>query len=359
MIPTFLALVTSAFATLLLIRYKFLHEKFSSDSDLEGVQKFHTLPTPRIGGISIALGLLAAFLFRLWQDPNSGIHLGSLILCALPALVVGLAEDLTKKVGAMPRLVATFISAALACFFLNIGILGIGITWIDPIFTIPTISILFTCITVAGLANSYNIIDGFNGLASMIAIITLCAIGYVAFRVNDSVTILLSLVMIGSIAGFFIWNYPQGLIFLGDGGAYFIGFWVGMLSIMLVSRNPEVSPWFACLVNIYPIFETIFSIWRKKMIKKISPGVPDGVHLHMLVYGRIARWLRADDPNKGFLSNARTSPYLWGLSCLATAPAVLFWNNTPVLIIFSTLFCLSYIAIYRALVRFNIPKWLK
>jgi UDP-N-acetylmuramyl pentapeptide phosphotransferase/UDP-N-acetylglucosamine-1-phosphate transferase len=359
MLPTFTALFISALFTLILIKYQFLHEKFSIDSDLTGVQKFHKTPTPRIGGISIALGIVAACLFRLLQDPSTGIPLVLLAFCALPALFAGLAEDLTKKVGALTRLLATFISAVLACYLLNVSINSIGISWIDPIFAIPSISILFTCLTVAGLANSYNIIDGFNGLASMIAIITLAAIGYVAFRVHDPLIILFALVMIGSIAGFFIWNYPQGLIFLGDGGAYFIGFWVGILSIMLVSRNPEISPWFACLINIYPIFETIFSIWRKKVIKKISPGVPDGVHLHMLIYGRLARWLRADNPRKGFLANARTSPYLWGLSCLATVPAMLFWSNTMVLACCSFLFCIIYVSLYRSLVRFNTPRWLK
>jgi len=359
MFPTFLALLISGLTTLVLIKYRFFHEKFSSDSDLTGIQKFHTIPTPRIGGISIAMGILGAFLFRLWQDHPSGILLGLLSFCALPAFLSGLAEDLTKKVSAPLRLIATSISAGLACYFLNIAVAGIGISWIDPIFAIPTFSILFTCLTVTGLANSYNIIDGFNGLASMVAIISLCAIGYVAFRVNDTLLILFSLVMIGSIVGFFIWNYPKGLIFLGDGGAYFIGFWVGILSIMLVSRNPEVSPWFACLINIYPIFETLFSIWRKKVIKKMSPGMPDGVHLHMLVYGRLARWIKVDKPSKEFLSNARTSPYLWALSSLGTVPAILFWGNTPVLILTAFLFCIFYTSLYRSLVRFKTPRWLK
>ena len=75
------------------------------------------------------------------------------------------------------------------------------------------IAIIFTVIAVKGLANAYNIIDGFNSLASMVAVISLLAIGYVAFKANDAVLASVCLIVIGAIGGFFIWNYPRGLIF--------------------------------------------------------------------------------------------------------------------------------------------------
>jgi UDP-N-acetylmuramyl pentapeptide phosphotransferase/UDP-N-acetylglucosamine-1-phosphate transferase len=212
---------------------------------------------------------------------------------------------------------------------------------------------------LAGITNSYNIIDGFNGLACMIGIITLCAIAYVAFRNNDYTIIFIAIATISSLLGFFIWNFPRGLIFLGDGGAYFLGFTVGVLSILVVIRNPSVSPWFACLINIYPIFETLFSIWRKKFVKKISPGVPDGAHLHMLIYGRIARLIASPKQNVYFSNNSRTSPFLWLLSSLAVFPAIIWWENSLVLAFLTSLFCFFYIYVYRLIVFFKTPKWLK
>lgn len=352
------AFLASFTATLLIIRFEHLHNHISADSDLSGPQKFHRKIVPRIGGVSIAFGILTAALFRFLTKPNANIEL-TLLVCAIPVFSIGLIEDLTKKISVRTRLLFTAIGALLAICFLETTITSLGIPVVDYLLGFPPIAIVFTIFAVTGLSNAYNIIDGFNGLSSMVGIIALMAIGYVSYVLADPLILYLCFVMIAAILGFFVWNFPRGLIFLGDGGAYLIGFWVGILSIMLVSRNPKVSPWFAFLINIYPIFETIFSIWRKKIFKKISPGTPDGVHLHMLIYGRIARWLKVDNPKKGFLSNARTSPYLWKLSCLATAPAILFWNNTPALIAFAALFCLSYLAIYRALVRFKIPRWLK
>jgi UDP-N-acetylmuramyl pentapeptide phosphotransferase/UDP-N-acetylglucosamine-1-phosphate transferase len=82
------------------------------------------------------------------------------------------------------------------------------------------------------------------------------------------------------VLGFFVWNFPAGLIFLGDGGAYLLGFYVAELGVLLVQRNPDCRRCVQLLMCIYPIFETRFSIYRKKYLRGISPGVPDGVHLH-------------------------------------------------------------------------------
>lgn len=136
---------------------------------------------------------------------------------------------------------------------------------------------------MTGLANAYNIIDGFNGLASMVGIITLLAIAYMGFLFFDPTIIYLSLVMAGAILVFFIWNYPRGLIFLGDGGAYLIGFWIAALSILLTCRHQEISPWLALLINGYPILETLFTIYRRRFHQGKGPGQPDCIHFHTLI----------------------------------------------------------------------------
>jgi UDP-N-acetylmuramyl pentapeptide phosphotransferase/UDP-N-acetylglucosamine-1-phosphate transferase len=166
--------------------------------------------------------------------------------------------------------------------------------------------------------------------------------------------------MLAAIAGFFVWNYPRGLIFLGDGGAYLIGFWIAILSIMLVERNPAVSPWFALTINIYPIFETLFSIYRRMIHQNKSPGQPDGIHFHMLIYRRVIRW--AQVPSADHLhhqANAKTSPYLWLLSSMAVIPAIIWWEYTWALQLTTILFSVSYVYVYIAIVKFKKPKWLK
>jgi UDP-N-acetylmuramyl pentapeptide phosphotransferase/UDP-N-acetylglucosamine-1-phosphate transferase len=215
---------------------------------------------------------------------------------------------------------------------------------------------VFTVFAMTGLANAYNIIDGFNGLASMVGIITLLALTYMGFILTDPLIMYLAIVMVGAIIGFFIWNYPRGLIFLGDGGAYLIGFWIASLSILLVSRHTEVSPWFALLVNAYPIMETIFTIYRRRIHQNKNPGLPDAIHFHTLIYRRL---LNKHPQEEVFLSNARTAPYLWVLTGLSAIPAVLWWNQTQILMIACVLFIFSYVWIYRQIVRFKTPSWLQ
>ena len=95
----------------------------------------------------------------------------------------------------------------------------------------------------------------------------LLAMGFVAHLVGDSTLALLSLAVAGAVLGFFVWNFPAGLIFLGDGGAYFLGFVVAEIGILLLQRNPEVSPLCPLLIVIYPVFETVFSMYRRKWLQ--------------------------------------------------------------------------------------------
>lgn len=354
------ALVTSA----LIIRYKSLHQHLSGDFILSGPQKFHEFSVPRIGGLAIFIALIPATVIRISQDITSGYFLATLLLCSIPAFLAGLAEDLSKRVGILIRLLGTTISAYLVGDIFNAWISSLDILGIDYLLSLPYVSIVITVVALSGLSNAFNIIDGFNGLASMVGVITLLAIAYVCFRVGDITLLICALAMIGAIAGFFFWNYPRGLIFLGDGGAYLIGFWIGALSVLLVARNSLVSPWFAFLVNAYPIFETLFSMWRRKVHQGKNPGMPDGAHFHTLIYRRIMRWaqpnimMNAAEGSKHY-ANAKTSPYLWLLSSFAVFPAILFWQHTWTLQIFALLFCVSYVWIYRSIVQFKTPFWLK
>lgn len=356
-----LAFFCSLLVTLALIRYQHLHEKISSDHDLSGPQKFHTHVVPRIGGIGIFLaiaftGLITLLLFKL----DRGLLLVQLMACAVPTFLIGLLEDVTKKIGVKTRLAATACSASLFGYFLNAWIVSIQVPGIDWLLGVGIISVMFTIIGITGLANAYNIIDGFNGLASMVAMISLLAIGYVAFKANDPVLASSCLIVIGAIGGFFIWNYPKGLIFLGDGGAYLIGFLIAAISILMVLRNPSVSPWFAMLVNAYPIFETLFTIWRRKVHQGKNPGLPDGAHFHSLIYRRLIRWAEVHEvkDTASYAKNAKTSPYLWLLSSLAVFPAIIWWQTTWVLQCFALLFCISYIWLYKAVVKFKTPGFL-
>ena len=354
----FLSFIVSLAATLLVIRSADRHAHLSADHELDGPQKFHARPVPRIGGLGLASALVAgALMAQFTQSPLAG-SLWLLLASALPAFSAGLIEDLTKNVSPAKRLCATAVSAALAAWWLDAVIRRTDIPGVDLLVHIPLGAVALTMLVVAGVANATNIIDGFNGLASMCVMFMLLALAYVGLQVGDRLVVTSALMTAGAVLGFFLWNFPAGLIFLGDGGAYLLGFLVADLGVLLIARNPGVSPLFPLLLCAYPIFETVFTIYRRKL-KGTSAAHPDGIHLHSLVHRRLIRPLLGEPPEDSLRArNSMTSPYLWLLCSLSVIPAMVWWRSSTVLALCIGLFMVAYTAVYWSIVRFKVPHWL-
>ena len=359
MLPLVLAFMSSFAVTLCIVRaFKGLGSG-ASDHDLSGPQKFHARAVPRVGGIGIFIGIAAAMCLMALREPDQGRWLGFFLLSAVPAFSAGIAEDFTKNQSPRRRLFFTMVSAVLAGWLVHALIERTDIPGLDAFVAVTFGAFAVTVFVVAGVANAVNIIDGFNGLASMCVVIMLCGLAYVAFSVGDKLVAMLALAGIGAILGFFVFNFPAGLIFLGDGGAYFLGFYVAELAILLLHRNPGVSPMFPLLLCIYPVFETLFSIYRRKWLRGVPVGMPDGAHLHSLIYRRFLRWAAGERSARELTRrNSMTSPYLWMLCSLSVVPAVLWFESTAIQAIFITLFGLTYIVLYWRIVRFKAPRWL-
>lgn len=359
MLILLLGFAVSGLITLLVIRSAHKHARFSADHDLSGPQKFHAKSVPRIGGTGIFLSVVAGIATISAASPEYLRQSILLVACGLPAFAAGMIEDLTKRVSPRNRLIATAVSAALAVWLLDASIVRTDLPGLDWVVAFPIGAALVTIFTVAGVANSVNIIDGFNGLSSMCVVMMLMAVGYVAFQVGDRFVMLWALAAVGAVLGFFVWNFPAGLIFLGDGGAYFLGFLLSELAILLLHRNAEVSPMFPLLICVYPVFETLFSIYRRRFLKEVSPGLPDGIHLHSLIYRRVIRWaVGSRNAREITRRNSMTSPYLWMLCMLSLVPSVLWWDSTPVLGAFIVLFGITYVSLYWRIVRFRSPRWM-
>lgn len=345
----------------MLVHSAHTHSHRSGDRDFSKPQKFHAVAVPRIGGAGVVLGLLAASATLGWaQGPEAAWFVLVLMACAAPAFLAGFLQDFTEAVTPRGRLAATCASAALAFVVLDAQIRHTAIPGLDWVVGFGLGALLLTVFAVAGIANAINIIDGFNGLASMCVMLMLAAVAYVAFQVDDQLIGMLALAGIGAVFGFFLWNFPSGLIFLGDGGAYFLGFFVAEISILLLVRNSQVSPMFPLLVCIYPVFETLFSIYRRWVLRARPAHMPDGIHLHSLVYRRVMRWAVPDRSVRALTKrNSMTSPVLWALCMASIAPAVLFWDNTAMLAFMLLAFVASYVALYWRIVRFRAPRLLR
>lgn len=331
-------------------------------------QRFHVGHIPRLGGLAMMASLIMTTMVAAVQN-WSGYYGNALqwnrwllyfFLAMVPAVAGGITEDMTQRLPVRWRLALTLMTGVLAVFLLGLSVPRFDIGWVDrALIHMPWIGMLLAMVAIAGLPHAFNIIDGYNGLAGMVAIIICAALTHVALQLGDRELAAMLVITAAATAGFMFWNYPMGQLFAGDGGAYVWGVVVAFCSITLVQRHAVVSPWFPMLLLIYPVWETMFSIYRK-LARGVSPGMADALHLHQLVYRRIVRSVVDENTARRMLRrNNRTAPYLWAFTLLTVVPAVLFWRNTYVLMGFCLLFCVSYVVAYLVIVRFKLPGWIR
>lgn len=336
------ALLTS----LALVLTKNLHGRYSMDSSF-GVQKIHLQDTPRIGGVAIALSLLLGWYLA---PPAVQAILRVMLLAGIPAFAFGLLEDITKKVSVRNRLLATMFSGVVACYLTGIAMQNTGFAPLDWLLQWMPLAVVFTAFAVGGVANAINIIDGVNGLAAGAVAIMLVALGLIAASLGDADLSLVCFVVAACALGFGAVNWPLGKLFLGDGGAYLLGFLLAWLAVLLPMRNPQLNAWSSLLVVLYPVLEVMFSVLRRWRRAGHNPGQPDKVHLHHLIHRRVVCKLWPGLP--GTLKNGMTSPVCWVFVAVPAASAVVLAQNTPMLAVAAVFFALAYSSVYARLTQF-------
>jgi UDP-N-acetylmuramyl pentapeptide phosphotransferase/UDP-N-acetylglucosamine-1-phosphate transferase len=226
-----------------------------------------------------------------------------------------------------------------------------GVPPMDWLLGFLPLAVLFTAFAVGGVANAINIIDGFNGLASGAVAIMLAAMGLIALSVGDAPLATVCFTVAACIIGFCAVNWPLGKLFLGDGGAYLLGFLLAWVAVLLPMRHPELNAWATILVCAYPVLEVGFSVNRRRHRAGHHPGQPDKVHLHHLVHRRIVCQLfpRLSKP----LQNGLTSPLCWLFVAAPAALAVVFAHNTPLLIVSMLALVFAYSTVYARLSQFR------
>jgi UDP-N-acetylmuramyl pentapeptide phosphotransferase/UDP-N-acetylglucosamine-1-phosphate transferase len=339
--------VVALLASAALVATQHWHGHYSLDSSF-GVQNHHTEPTPRVGGIAIALGLFVAWLLA---APDVRALLGPMLLAGIPAFAFGLAEDITKKVGVQPRLLATMSSGVLAWYLTGVSMQDTGLPPLDWMLRFTPLAVLFTAFAVGGVANAINIIDGFNGLAAGAVAIMLGAIGLIALNLGDAPLATMCFVVAVCALGFGAVNWPLGKIFLGDGGAYLLGFVLAWVAVLLPMRHTEINAWATILVCAYPVLEVGFSVRRRRNRVGHQAGQPDKVHLHHLIHRRIV--CKAFPKLHCTLKNGLTSPWSWLGTALPAVWAVVFAQNTPMLVLAFGGLIFGYAAIYARLTQFR------
>ena len=319
--------------------------------DLRAVQSMHNRLTPRVGGLGIFGALGVSVIFA--PVSIAGAY-AELILATSLLFLVGLSEDLGFHVSPRWRLMAAAGASLLAIWLLGVWMPRTGITGLDAVVDHWLVGIPLTLLVTAGISNGFNLIDGVNGLASVTAIVAAVALSQIAALAGYTTMVHLAMMLAAGIFGFFLLNYPFGLIFLGDAGAYTLGFVLSWFGIAVLINAPEASPWAILLVLFWPVADTMLAIYRRSR-RNADVSAPDRLHVHQMVMRALEICILGR--NRRHIANPLTTLVLLPFVIAPPIAGVLLWNQNQnaflAVVVFGVLFFASYAAAPGLIRRFR------
>ena len=336
-----LTFAVSFAAALLIVLTKPMHGVFTTRAAATG-HGTHTKAISRIGGLALLTGLLASrAIHPELQLLHHVLGFGSV------AFAIGFIEDLSHRVTPFQRLAMCAVAAGLAGIYGGRVIDHLDLPWVDSLLQIDLLALLFTAFAVSGLCSAINMIDGKNGLAAGSVIGSLIGVHLIAQTSGQLALATTAESLIFATLGFLLLNWPMGKLFMGDGGAYLLGFGLALCLIEL-PKTEAVSAWASLTLVAYPVAEVMHSALRR-LLQSRRIDEPDQEHLHHLLQSRLidTKW-----PGLGRTSrNSAVAPIGWVLTALPVTWAVVFQAQQWALIIGVGAYMASYFILHRWLSR--------
>ncbi|TCP58756.1 UDP-N-acetylmuramyl pentapeptide phosphotransferase/UDP-N-acetylglucosamine-1-phosphate transferase [Rhodovulum bhavnagarense] len=309
--------------------------------DLHAIQAAHTRPTPRVGGLAVVVAICCALLLGIPNFPKDRALL--FIASLLPVFIAGLAEDLGYRVSPRGRLWAAALSSMVVVFFMGDWITESGLPGVDLLLAFAPFAIPVTILWTTGLCHAFNLIDGVNGLMGGVALMIALALAFMSHDVGYQPVMVTSLAVAAALAGFLMFNFPKGQIFMGDAGAYTVGHVLAWLGIFLAIRSEEIAGISVALLFFWPVADTFLAIYRRRASGR-RHDQPDRLHVHQLVMRGLEIVLLGR--GRRHISNPLTAVVLMPLAGMPVLAGVVFmdrpiWAALSVLI-FAVLFVLAY-----------------
>ncbi|GAA6623245.1 glycosyltransferase family 4 protein [Scytonema sp. NUACC26] len=245
-------------------------------------RKVHQCPMVRLGGVSIFAGAIASLLI-IWLLGGFGNlstdkewQIWGVILGGVGFFTIGLADDLLN-LSPMTRLMMQMVVAAgawkagVSIDFLSIptgGIIQLG--WL---------SLPITLLWLVGMVNAINWIDGLDGLAAGVSGIAALVILVVALFMHQTAAAIIAAAIAGATLGFLRYNFNPAQIFMGDGGAYFIGFTLAAVSVVGLVKTAATAVLLPFLILAVPIVD-MSAVILARLRRGKSPFTADKSHLH-------------------------------------------------------------------------------
>ena len=265
----------------------------------------HTGVIPRLGGLGIVMGFaltyLLCFIYLDDQDNKSLIHYG-IFVGAAASFFLGFIDDF-HPLGARVKFLAQIIIGVMAYQF-GLSIDRVAIPFTNVVLQFGFFSMWLTVIWIVAIMNLINLIDGLDGLAGGIGLLLMGLLAFLAYESGVAISFVLALGMVGAIFGFLFHNFPPAKVYMGDSGAYLIGFVIAALSLINSEKGTILAALIAPVMALaLPIADVAFAMLRRG-INGLPIFRPDRGHIHH-------RLRRAG------LSRQKTVLLLYGISLFA------------------------------------------
>jgi UDP-GlcNAc:undecaprenyl-phosphate GlcNAc-1-phosphate transferase len=240
--------------------------------DVPNPRKVHTVPVPLCGGLAIAAGTLVPVLMWVSLDRSALAYLAG----ALTILAVGVYDD-ARPLHYLWKFAGQGVAVALVLAG-GISLVHLPFFGMDPAPQWLTWGV--TALFIVGVTNAVNLADGLDGLAGGCVLLTLLAVGLLAYGTDGALVLVMSAAMAGAVLGFLRYNTHPASVFLGDAGSMFLGFTSAVMAILLVERfHSALNPALPLLLVGLPIMDTLF-VFIRRLAAGQSPFVADRNHLH-------------------------------------------------------------------------------
>ena len=309
--------------------------KFLVDKDYKKIQSFHTSPAINVGGLLIILSL---FSYGVIID-DSILSIKFLIAIGIINFLIGIFDDLKLIINPLIRFFLLVVCNLALILYYDFSIKSFGIFFLDSLNQIIFFKYLLVLFALFFIINGSNLVDGFNGLLGIHSIMILLILSFILSESSYELIQIKNYLyaLITAIVCFLILNFPKAKIFLGDSGAYFLGSQIGCISIIIYNTSEFISPFFISIILSYLFFEIFFSVFRKLYEKK-NPFLPDGLHMHMIVYKQIKKKIN--------LSNPATSICLNLIYIILILPSLFYYDKNFYCMIHFLIMIIVYMLFY-------------
>ncbi|MGT2906942.1 glycosyltransferase family 4 protein [Streptococcus dentiloxodontae] len=257
--------------------------------DNPNARRINKVPMPSAGGLAILISFMISSLIFMPLVVKQEIWGVSYFLYILPVVFGGVLVALTGliddiyEIKPLTKLAGIIAGAVIVWYFTDFRFDSFKLPFGGPMLHFsPFVTFVLTVLWIVAITNAINLIDGLDGLVGGVSIISLVTMGLISYFFLFDTDIFLTLtifVLVASIAGFFPYNYHPAIIYLGDTGALFIGFMIGVLSLQGLKNATAVAILSPVIILGVPIVDTVVAIVRRKLSGRPAMEA-DKMHLH-------------------------------------------------------------------------------